>query len=93
MTSQITLWGAGTPRTLRPHWALHELALEYTHHPIHPRSGETETAEFTKLNPGQKVPVLKDGDFILTESAAMVFYLADKYGNDKIIPLVSRGPN
>ena len=75
------LWGAGTPRTMRAHWILHELQLDYQRRPIGPRTGETQTAEFTKINPGQKVPVLQDGDFTLTESAAIVTYVGDTYGS------------
>lgn len=77
----LTLWGVGTSRTIRPHWALHELGLEFDLHPILPRTGETHTAEFTALNARQKVPVLQDGDLILTESAAIVTYLSDTYAN------------
>ncbi len=76
----ITLWGAGTSRTLRPHWALTELGVEYVSKPIGPRTGETQTAEFRVLNPKEKVPVLVDGNFVLTESAAIVTYLGDRFG-------------
>jgi len=75
------LWGAGTPRTMRAHWILHEVGLRYERKPIGPRTGETQTPEFTKLNPKQKIPVLQDGDFILSESAAIVTYLAEVYGD------------
>ena len=74
------LWGAGTPRTLRAHWMLHELDLAYESRPIGPRTGETQTVEYTRLNPSQKIPVLQDGDFVLSESAAIVNYLAETYG-------------
>ncbi len=81
------LWGAGTPRTMRAHWILQELGLSYERRPFGPRSGQTQTAEFTKLNPRQKIPVLQDGDFILAESAAIVTYLADTYGTSQnIVP-------
>ena len=47
MATNILLWGVGTSRTIRPHWALHELGLKYEMRPIQPRTGETKTAEFT----------------------------------------------
>lgn len=74
------LWGVGTGRTLRPHWAFHELGLEFECRPINPRSGETRTAEFTALNARQKVPLLQDNGMVLTESAAIVWYLSETYG-------------
>lgn len=74
------LWGAGTARTLRAHWMLHELGLDYERRPIGSRTGETRTAEFTQLNPREKIPVLQDGDLTLAESAAIVTYLAETYG-------------
>lgn len=76
----LTLWGVGTSRTVRPHWAMAELGLKYTTYAIGPRTGETKTAEYTRLNPRQKVPMLQDGDFSIGESAAIVAYLARTYG-------------
>lgn len=78
-TPKLTLWGAGTGRTVRAHWAMFELGLAYTSKPIGPRTGETKTAEFTALNPRQKVPLLQDGDFCIGESAAIVAYLSRTY--------------
>jgi len=77
---RLVLWGVGTSRTLRAHWALHELGLEYDCRPILPRTGETKTAEFTALNPRQKIPLLQDGDFAIAESPAIAAYLSDAYG-------------
>ena len=74
------VWGAGTPRTMRAHWILHELGLSYERRAVGPRTGETETPEFTKINPSQKVPVLQEDEFTLTESAAIVTYLGETYG-------------
>ena len=76
----MTLWGSGTSRTLRAHWALAELGLAYASKPIGPRTGETQTAAFRALNAKEKIPVLVDGDLVLTESAAIVTYLGDKHG-------------
>jgi glutathione S-transferase len=80
--SRLQLWGVSTSRTLRALWALHELGLDYELHPILPRTGETKTAAFTRLNPRQKIPVLQDGDFTIAESPAIIAYLSDTYGTD-----------
>ena len=79
----ITLWGTGTIRVLRVHWALLELGLPYRTEAIHPRNGDTLTARYTELTPKQKVPFLTDGDLRLSESAAIVHYLFDRYGEAK----------
>jgi len=78
-TPDLTLWGAGTSRTIRAHWAMHELGLSYKVKPIGPRTGETKTAEYTRLNPRQKIPLLQDGAFCIGESAAIVAYLSRMY--------------
>ncbi len=78
-TGGLTLWGTGTIRQLRPHWLLMEMGLEYEFVPVHPRSGQTYKPEFLKINPRHKVPVLRHGDLILTESAAILQYLCDAF--------------
>jgi glutathione S-transferase len=82
MSSGLILWGVTTSRTLRAHWALAELDLPYERRPIRPRTGETKTDEFTRLTARQKIPLLQDGDLVLTESAAIVAYLSDRYGGE-----------
>jgi glutathione S-transferase len=79
MTDRV-LWGIGTPRTFRAHWMLQELELDYETRPVRSRSGETRTPEFLRLDPRGKIPVLEDRGFVLSESAAIVSYLADTYG-------------
>ena len=66
------VWGVGTPRTLRAHWSMFELALDYDSRPIRSRNGENVTPEYTRLNPTQKIPTLQDGDLVISESAAIV---------------------
>ena len=60
----------------------HELALDYEPKLIGSRTGATQSEEFVALNVKEKIPVLVDGDFVLTESAAIVTYLGDTYGKD-----------
>ena len=88
----LILWGVGTSRTIRPHWAMHELALDYESRPIGPRTGETKTAEYTALNPRQKIPLLQDDDFTIGESAAIVAYLSRTYSTSErsLIPVEPR---
>ena len=91
MADELILWGVGTIRTIRAHWALHELGLDYVCKPILPRSGETKTPEYTALNARQKIPLLQDGDFTIGESAAIVAYLSQAYGR-KDFSLIPEGP-
>lgn len=57
--------GAGTPRTLRVHWMLHELRLDYETRPVGARTSSYAVTEFSRLNPLHKIPVLQDGEFTL----------------------------
>jgi glutathione S-transferase len=87
------LWGVSTSRTIRAHWALHELGLSYQVRPVLPRNGDTHTAEFTALSARQKIPLLQDDGLIITESAAIVSYLSDAYGlpHNRLVPVDVRG--
>ena len=87
MADKRVLWGVGSARALRVHWALIELGLEYRSERIQSRSGETETPAYRRLNPRGKIPVLEDGGLVLSESAAIVTYLAETYGSGRLIPV------
>jgi glutathione S-transferase len=80
--SKLQIVGGATSRTIRAHWMCHELGLDYEPVLIGSRTGETQTEAFRQLNPKEKIPVLVDGDLVLTESAAIVTYLGDTYGRD-----------
>ena len=77
--SDLTLWGVGTPRTMRAHWMLMEFGLDYEMHPIQSRTGETRTPEFLALNPRHKIPVLQHRELTLTESTAIVTYVSESF--------------
>ena len=81
MTDSIRLWGTGTSRTLRPIWVAEELGIDYQLTPMGPRTGETQTPEYTRLNPKQKIPYLVDGGVRLSESVAISRYLIERYGS------------
>ena len=48
--------------------------------------GEQRKPEFLSLNPSGKVPVLVDGDFVLSESHAIMMYLADTTPGQTLYP-------
>jgi glutathione S-transferase len=85
MANDLTVWGAGTSRTMRAHWMLLELGLDYQFRPIGSRTGETLTDEFKQLNPRHKIPVLQHGSFLLTESAAIIQYLGETFADRGVI--------
>lgn len=71
--------------------ALEELGAEFEERKINPAVGDQLTAEFKKLNPNSKIPVLidnapKDGGkpFVVFESGAILLYLAEKH--DRLMP-------
>jgi glutathione S-transferase len=75
----LVLWGIGTTRTFRAHWMLAELGLPYVSRRIQSRTGETMQPDFLKLNPRHKIPLLQHGDLVMTESAAIIQYLSERF--------------
>lgn len=82
----MKLYGLGPTRSLRALWALQELDAEFEFVRVNILAGENLRPDFLRLNPAGKLPVLVDGDFVLTESAAIVMYLAEKYGDKGLMP-------
>lgn len=82
-----TVYGRATSSNVQAvMWCLAELGiqadrLDYGH--VH---GKTDTPEYGAMNPNRLVPVLKDGELVLWESAAIVRYLAATYGDDAFWP-------
>ncbi|MBA2780540.1 glutathione S-transferase family protein [Billgrantia kenyensis] len=82
----MKLYGTPPTRVLRVIWLLNELGLEYEQVPVDLLQGEHLQPDFLALNPAARVPVLVDGDQIITESAAIQLYLAEKYPQAGFIP-------
>nr|WP_298137199.1 glutathione S-transferase family protein [uncultured Pseudomonas sp.] len=82
----IKLYGTPPTRALRVIWLLNELGLEYETLPVNLLQGENQQPDFLALNPAAKVPVLVDGSLVLSESAAIQLYLAEKYPEAGFIP-------
>ena len=76
------LYAFATPNSIKAIIALEELGLDYRLHAVDVRQGEQKTEAFALLNPNAKVPVLisPDDKLVLTESAAILVYLAERHG-------------
>jgi glutathione S-transferase len=79
MSDERIVWGIGTSRTIRAHWALIELGLDYRTEVVRTRTPDTETPEFVAINPRGKIPVLRDGLVVIAESPAIVMHLGENY--------------
>lgn len=84
----ITLYGTPNTRSSRISWMLAELDMDYEFNLISFQKADHKAPDFLALNPAGKVPALKDGDLVLTESAAIVTYLGEKAGRSDLVPLV-----
>ena len=86
----MKLYGFAPTRTIRALWTLQELDLEFEFVTVDLTKGEHRRAEFLAVNPAGKVPVLVDGDLVLTESVAIALYLAEKYPGKGLLPTAVR---
>src|SRR5450755_373324 len=82
--SKVNAVARGNTRDLRVLWALEEMQLPFElvgmDHPAH----DLTTDAYRKLSPFEQVPAIDDDGLILSESAAILIYLAKKAG--KLIP-------
>ena len=82
----IDLYTASTFNGQRATIMLEEIELDYRVHYLALMKGEQRQPNFLKLNPSGRIPVLVDHDcgdstpFVLTQSVAIVQYLAEKSG-------------
>ncbi len=79
----LDLYTDATPNGLKISICLEELGLPYNIHRIF-LGGAQMTPEFTRLNPNNKIPVLVDDGLVVSESGAILIYLARKVG--KLLP-------
>ncbi len=85
----IDLYTASTFNGQRVSIMLEETGLDYSVHDINLVKGEQRHPDFLRLNPSGRIPVIVDHDasdkpFVLTQSVAILHYLAEKTG--KMLP-------
>lgn len=82
--SKVNAYARGHTRDLRVLWALEEMQLPFElvgmDHPAH----DLTTDAYRRLSPFEQIPAIDDDGLVLSESAAIVVYLAKKSG--RLIP-------
>ncbi|AMX97845.1 glutathione S-transferase [Mesorhizobium sp. M7A.F.Ca.US.014.04.1.1] len=82
----LQVYAFATPNSLRIPIALEELGLDYKLNAVNVRKGDQKQPGYLAINPNGKVPVLVDPEgpdgetLTLTESGAILIYLAEKTG-------------
>jgi glutathione S-transferase len=82
----ITLYHHPFSRASGTVWALEEIGEPYELAFVDLMKGAQKQAPVIDLNPMGKIPVLVDGDVVVTESAAIALYLADRYASGRLAP-------
>lgn len=82
-------WGSGSPFSWRVMLALEVKRLKYESKILEFSKQENKSPDYLRLNPRGKVPALKDGDFVLYESLAIMAYLDRKHPDP---PIFGRTP-
>jgi glutathione S-transferase len=78
--ARVNKGARGNTRDLRVLWALEELGLPYQIVGLDHPKGELDSAEFRAKNPFGQLPVIDDDGVVVTESGAILQYLARKSG-------------
>ncbi len=82
----LTLYFAPGASSMAPHIALNEIGAPCVLKPISFRRKENRTAEYLAINPEGTVPTLLIDGRVLTEVAAILFYLAKRYPESDLLP-------
>jgi len=80
-----------SPRAFKAIAVANHLGIDFTLHMVDLLKGEQKTPEYTALNPNQMMPTLKDGDYVLWESSAIMQYLAGRKPQSGLLPTDERG--
>jgi glutathione S-transferase len=82
----ITLYHHPFSRAANLIWVLEEVGVPYELRFVDILKGAQKEPDILALNPMGKVPIVTDGDLVVTEAAAISLYLADRYSLGKLAP-------
>ena len=72
-------WGSGSPFSWRVLLALEHKGLPYDSQVLHFDKQEHQSPQMLKMNPRGRLPILKDDDYVVFESVAVLYYLDVKF--------------
>jgi glutathione S-transferase len=81
---KLTLYHAAPSRSSVTRRMLEEIGEPYDIHLLSLSKGDNSTPDYLAVNPMGKVPALRHGDVVITESAAICTYLADEFPRAKL---------
>jgi glutathione S-transferase len=82
----ITLYHHPFSRAAGTIWALEEVGEPYELKFVDIMKGGQKAPDIVAINPMGKLPILTDGDAVVTEGAAICLYLADRYAAGRLAP-------
>jgi len=71
---------------VRPIWLCYELDLAFEIEPIDFSPAFRNSPAWRAISPAGKVPAMTDGEMTMFESGAMVDYILERYGEDRLRP-------
>lgn len=89
MSADLVFYYNPRSRAQMAHWMLEEVGAPYDKVFVDFEKGEHKTPEFLALNPMGKLPTLVHKGVVITETAAVIAYLADAFPNAKLAPATS----
>ena len=72
--------------SLLPHMSLREAGVPFELRLVDRTQDAQHSAEYRRLNPNGRIPVLADGDVVLFETAAITLHLADQHPESGLAP-------
>jgi len=84
--AKLTLYFAPGSSSMAPHIALHEVGAEFEARPLSWARQEYRSPDYLRINPEGKVPALLIDGRLLTEVAAILFYLARRFPSAALMP-------
>jgi glutathione S-transferase len=86
--ANLTLYHAAPSRSSTVLWMLEEIGQPFKLVVLDMKKGEQREAAYLAVNPMGKVPAVKHGETVITESAAICTYLADEFPAAKLAPAI-----